>query len=117
MLMPARKGGPPAPDLRENDFFLLPATDFYWPSSEYVYHGKPALFTCGFIIHVQDVAGSATKLEVIETSPLVKIGKRLGISAHTGVFPQFFDDIRSVAPTAEDRLELLQELRRVMQDP
>jgi hypothetical protein len=107
-----------SPDLRENDFFLLlPATDFYWPSSEYVYRGKPALFACGFIIHVQDVAGSATKLEVIETSPLVKIGKRIGVSAHTGPLPQLFDDIRSVAPTTEDRLELLQELERVMQDP
>ena len=105
-----------SPDLRKDDFYLLPATDFYWPSSEYVYHGKPALFACGFIIHVQDVAGSATKLEVIETSPLVKVGKRIGLSAHTGPFPQLFDDIRSVAPTTEDRFDLLRELGRVVHD-
>jgi hypothetical protein len=102
-------------DLRKNDFYLLPPTDFYWPSSEYVYRGKPAPFACGFIVHLQATGSSMTRVEVIETLPLVKIGRRLGISAHTGPLPWFFDDIRPVAPTTEDRLELLGEFVRVLQ--
>jgi hypothetical protein len=102
-------------ELRNRDFYLLPSPDFYWPSSEYIYSEAPAQFTCGFIIHLQPTGESTTKMEVIETLPLVKIGKRLGVSAHTGPLPWFFDDIRPVAPTTEDRLDLLSEIERALQ--
>ncbi len=107
-----------SPESRRDDFYLLPLTDFYWPSSEYTYRGKPAQFTCDFVIHLEDAGNSTTKLEVIETSPVVKIGERFGWSAHTGLFPQFFYDIRQVAPTAEDRQELLEALEQtIKKDP
>src|SRR5712692_4129103 len=103
-----------SPESRRDDFYLLPLTDFYWPSSEYTYRGKPAQFTCDFVIHLEDAGNSTTELEVIETSPVVKIGERFGWSAHTGLFPQFFYDIRQVAPTTEDRQELLEALEQTI---
>jgi len=107
-----------SPESRRDDFYLSPQMDFYWPSSEYTYRGKPAQFTCYFIIHLEDAGNSTTKLEVIETSPVVKIGERLGLSAHSEPFPQFFYDIRQVAPTTEDRQELLEALEQtIKKDP
>ena len=107
-----------SPESRRDDFNLFTPSDFYWPSSEYTYRGKPAQFTCYFIIHLEDAGNSTTKLEVIETSPVVKIGERLGLSAHSEPFPQFFYDIRQVAPTTEDRQELLEALEQtIKKDP
>src|SRR6266853_78425 len=102
------------PESRRDNFYLSPRMDSYWPSSEYTYRGKPAQFTCNFIIHLEDAGNLTTKLEVIETSPEVKIGERLGKSAHTGPFPQFFLDIRQVPPTTEDRQELLEALEQTV---
>ncbi len=99
---------------RKDDFVLSPRGDVFWSSSEYTYRGKPAPFSCSFVIHLEPVEGTATRLEVIEASPIVRAGKWFGWSAHTGPFPRFFDDIRPVAPTVEDRQELLSSLERVL---
>ena len=103
-----------SPESRRDDFYLFARSDPYWPSSEYTYRGKPAQFTYNFIIHLEDTGNSTTKLEVIEAWPYVKMGKRFGWSAHTGPFPQFFDDIRQVPPTTEDRQELLEALEQAI---
>jgi hypothetical protein len=96
---------------RNDDFVLFPLGNLYWPSSEYSYRAKPAAFSCSFILHFEAVTNTATRVEIIEASPVVKAGKRFGWSAHTGPFPQFFDNIRFVAPTIEDRQELLRSLQ------
>lgn len=98
------------PALKQGDFYLFTPLDFYWPSSEYIYRQRPAEFTSNFVIHLEDIGNATTRVEAIEYLPTVRIGKRIGWSAHTGPFPQFFWDIRRVQPTTEDREELLSAL-------
>jgi hypothetical protein len=94
----------------QNDFYLFTPTDLYWASSEYTYGNRPARFTCNFILHLEPLESSKTRIDVIEYLPRVLVGKKLGWSGHTGPLPQLFDDIRIVSPTVEDRLELMNDL-------
>jgi hypothetical protein len=99
---------------RQNDFYVFSPTNLYWASSEYTYGKRPARFTCSFILHLEPLERSNTRIDVIEYLPRMLVGKKLGWSGHTGPFPQLFDDIRIVSPTVEDRLELLNDLGAVL---
>jgi hypothetical protein len=93
-------------NLRQNDFYLYePTGEKYW-DSEYSYKNAPAKFRCAFIIHVEPVGESGTRVEIFEFQPEVWVGEKLAWSAHS-VFPVLLHDIRSVQTTTGDRLEIL----------
>lgn len=95
---------------RKDDLFLYHPLDLFWPSEDFV-GGRPAPFTCHFVIHVEPAAGpAATRVEVLEYLPLVDAGRKLSPSAH-GVGIGFVRDLRLVPPTTADRVELLERIR------
>ncbi len=94
------------PQLRAQDFYLYePIGDYYW-ESEYFYKGRPAQFRCSFLIHLEPVGSSNTKLEIFEYQPTIWVGEYLGMSAHA-IFPTMLHDIRFVESTTADRKNLL----------
>jgi hypothetical protein len=74
--------------------------------SEYFAREKPLLFRTDFIIHVEALGQSQARVEVIETNPMVTVRRRfLPIGRH--LVPEFQAVRVRVAPTAEDRWEVL----------
>jgi hypothetical protein len=104
------------PEARQNDFYLFAPSGIYWQSAEYTYLGIPVQFICNFIIHASNNGDSGSRIEVIEIAPHVVVGKKLGLSAHTGPLPTVFHDKREVSPTTDDPLELLGVLQRALAD-
>ena len=82
----------------------------YWVSEYYV-ADQQAPFRCNFLIHLESSTAAATRIEVLELSPRVWAGKKFSVEAHG---PGTHLDIRDVAPTTADRVELLELLRRLI---
>lgn len=95
-------------DAKALDFFLYDPLDGYW-FSEYRRDGAPVRFRCDFILHLAPAAGGGTEVEAIEYLPRIWPGDRFELFGRRG--PRFYRDIRVVAPTAEDRSELLSAVR------
>lgn len=101
-----------AASARSADFYLYePSGDYYW-NSEYFSKGAPAKFRCAFIIHLEPLGSTTTKVEVLEYLPEIWVGKVFDPMGHSG--PGFYYDIREVGPTAADRTELLEIIRRAV---
>jgi hypothetical protein len=99
------------PELRGHDVYLYePTGDFYW-SSEYFYNRRPAKFRCSFLIHLEPVGSTRTKVEVFEYQPTIWVGRYLGMSAHA-IGPAMLSDIRSAKTTTADRQELLRIIQQ-----
>ncbi len=99
---------------RSADFYLYePSGDYYW-NSEYFSNGAPAKFRCAFIIHLEPLGSTKTKVEVLEYLPEICVGKVFDPLGHSG--PGFYYDIREVGPTEADRTELLEIVRRAVLD-
>jgi len=97
---------------RSADFYLYePSGDYYW-SSEYFSNGAPAKFRCAFIIHLEPIGATKTKLAVFEYLPEIWVGKVFDPMGHSG--PGSYYDIREVGPTEADRTELLEIIRRAV---
>ncbi len=95
------------PDVaRKNDFYVATFLDAYWPST-YFYNGVPAKFSCKFVLHLEP-AGDQTKIEVFEYQPEIWVGREFVLLGHHG--PDFYYDIRSVEPTAQDRVRILDRI-------
>lgn len=91
---------------RKNDLYLWDPLSAYW-QSEYSYQGQPAEFRCAFFIHFEPAGDRATKVEIIEYLPIVKLGESSRMAGHSG--PGFYD-IREVESTVTDRARLLQAI-------
>ena len=98
------------PRSRKDDFVLSTPSRYEWRSAEYLFQGKPAKFTCDFIIRMEDTGTSQTTIEIIEIMPTVTAGRRFEMPAH-GFVPQFFPNQQYVAPTNKDRQELLDAIK------
>ena len=97
---------------RRLDFYLYDFSDAdsrkdYW-TSDYYRGSEPVLFRCNFIIHHEPEDAGHTKVEIFEYAPRVWVGKKFGFERHG---PGFYLDIRKVAPTTSDRVELLALLK------
>ena len=103
------------PERRKDDLFLYHPLDVFWPS-EYRAGGRPAPFTCHFILHLEPDGPGRTRLEVLEFAPLVNAGRKLAPEAH-GVGLGRVDDLRPVPPTTRDRIELLERIRGAVERP
>jgi hypothetical protein len=103
------------PERRKDDLFLYHSLDVFWPS-EYRVGGKPAPFTCHFILHLEPDGPGRTRLEVLEVAPLVDAGRKLAPEAH-GVGVGRVDDLRPVSPTTRDRIELLERIQGAVPPP
>ncbi len=100
---------------RREDLFLYDFSDAddekdYWPSEYYV-DGRQVPFRCNFLIHLEPSGAAATAIEIFELSPRVWVGEKFSFEAHG---PGLYLDVRDVAPTTADRLELLQVVRQLM---
>ena len=97
-------------DLFAYDFSDADDARSYWVSEYYV-ADQQAPFRCNFLIHLESSTAAATRIEVLELSPRVWAGKKFSVEAHG---PGTHLDIRDVAPTTADRVELLELLRRLI---
>jgi len=93
---------------RQLDFYLYDFSDAdnredHW-TSDYYRGSKPVPFRCNFIIHHEPEGAGNTKVEIFEYAPRVWVGKKFGFERH-GL--GYHLDIRKVAPTTSDRVELL----------
>ena len=100
---------------RRLDFYLYDFSDAdnrkdYW-TSEYYRGSEPVLFRCNFIIHHEPEGAGHTKVEIFEYAPRVWVGKKFGFERH-GL--GYYLDIRKVAPTTSDRVELLALLEEAL---
>ncbi|HEV2844276.1 MAG TPA: hypothetical protein VG477_05475, partial [Thermoanaerobaculia bacterium] len=100
---------------RKHDLFLYRPLDVFW-FSEYQVRGKPAPFTCHFILHLEPDGPGRTRLEVLEYRPMVKAGRKFGLVPHS-VGPGSMSDLRLVPPTTRDRVELLERIRKALTSP
>ena len=97
---------------RQDDLFLYHPLDVFWPS-EYWVRGKPAPFTCHFILHLEPDGPGRTKIEVLEHEVLVDAGRRLAPERH-GVGFGRASNLRRVPPTTRDRMELLKRIEEAV---
>jgi hypothetical protein len=99
---------------REHDLYLFqPTGPHYWPS-EYRLDGSVLPFSTDFILHLRAVGVGRTRVEIIEVLPRVRLGRKWGFAKH-GVGPSRVDDVRAVAPSTRDRVELLARLVEALQ--
>lgn len=73
--------------------------------SEYQSRGKPVRFNTNFIVHVEPTPQGGTRVEIIENLPYVWPGEVFRFCGRAG--PNTYHDIRQVAPTTSDRIEML----------
>jgi hypothetical protein len=101
-------------NVRSADFYLYePSGDYYW-LSEYFSNAAPAKFRCAFIIHLEPLGSTKTKVAVLEYLPEIWVGKVFDPMGHSG--PGFYSDIREVGPTEADLTELLEIIRHAVLD-
>ena len=94
------------PRQRELDLYLFqPTGPHYWPS-EYQHGQRELPFSTGFLVHLQPLPSGRTRIEIIEVLPQVLFGDKWAWTKH-GVGFARVQDVRAVAPTTRDRLELL----------
>jgi hypothetical protein len=97
-------------DARSRDLYLYePSADYYW-YSEFRIGGTPVKFRCSFIIHLEALDSTRTRIEVLEYIPIIWIGRAFHLLGHAG--PGVYYDIREVPPTESDREELLELIKR-----
>jgi hypothetical protein len=102
------------PDERRRDDLLLNCkVGSFWPSEYQSPRGVSLPFITDFIIHLDSVSPESTRVEVIEYFPQVKAGKRFGFGHHA-LLPSIIDDVRSVRPTTQDRLHVLDRIRQAV---
>jgi hypothetical protein len=101
---------------RRDDLLLNCKVGPFWPSEYRSPRGVPLPFITDFIIHLDSVSPESTRVEVIEYFPQVKAGKRFGFG-HDALLPGFIDDVRSVPPTTQDRLHVLDRIRQALRSP
>lgn len=88
----------------------------FW-DSEYFYQDIPAPFITNFFLHLEPQGDQSTKVTVIEVHPGIVVGSRFVLLGHEFYGPHFEKDIRTVAPTTKDRVELLSYIENLaMQD-
>jgi hypothetical protein len=97
-------------DLFAYDFSDADDARAYWPSEYYV-EDRQAPFRSNFLIHLVPSGAAATEVEVLELSPRVWVGKKFSVEAHG---PGTYLDVRNVAPTTADRIELLELVRQLV---
>jgi hypothetical protein len=98
---------------RAEGLFLYHPLDVYWPSEDTI-GGRPAEFTCHFILHLEPAGSNRTRVEVLEYRPTVRAGKKLTWSAHS-LGPVYADRLLPVPPTAIDRQQLLARIEAVIE--
>jgi hypothetical protein len=99
-----------APEKKQNDSHLYePTGNHYW-TSEYYWNQQPAEFRSGFIVHLELQENSATRVEVYEYLPSIRVGKKLSFNRHGPPVPGLYADIRFVAPTTSDRQAVLRAI-------
>jgi len=99
-------------EARELDFYVrAPFKD--WPS-EYLVDDERARFNTDFLIHLSPIDDETTRIEVIEYSPKVTLGRDFRLCGRHLV-PHFTRDRRPVPPTTKDREEMLTIAVRVIQ--
>ena len=81
--------------------------------SEYETAAGPTKFRCGFILHFEQGRPLSTEVQVYEKTPQVWVGERWAFSRHRIGFGKV-RDIRFVAPTVKDRLDLLDALNGLL---
>ena len=91
-------------ETRTRDFYVWALSDHYW-FSEYHDGGEPVRFKTHFIVHLEPTSDSETSVEVIEYLPVVWPGDVFRWCGRAG--PNTYHDIRPVAPTTADRVEML----------
>jgi len=102
------------PAARSQDFYLFDLSDRSWQTAEYTRDSAPLRFKTDFIVHLEGGEGG-TAVEVIEYLPRLLLGKTFRLRGHHG--PDFYQDIRFVAPTTQDRVHLLEIVRRALARP
>ena len=80
--------------------------------SEYRSGGNPVRFNTNFIVHLEPTPQGATRVEVIEYLPVVWPGEVFRLCGRAG--PNTYHDIRQVAPTTGDRIEMLNLILSVL---
>ena len=86
--------------------------DVFWPAEAYLYDGGPAKFTTSFLIHFEAVDQETTAIEILEMQPIIWVGKKFGVGAHG---PGRFRDYRDVDQSLSERVDLLDFIRRLIQ--
>jgi hypothetical protein len=86
------------------DLYVWGLGEYYW-YSEYQAGGKPVRFNTAFIVHLEPTPEGGTRVEVIEYLPVVWPGEVFRLCGRAG--PNTYHDIRQVAPTTSDRIEML----------
>src|SRR5205823_2033208 len=93
------------PEARSNDLELGGGAEWY---SEYTANGKPVPFSCGFIIHLQELGPEQTRVEVLEVDPRIRFGETFVVGhGEAGFVP----DSKLVPPTTRDRVEMLERIQ------
>ena len=95
---------------RSDDLYVYSVTDLFWPS-EYLYEDKPAKFYSDFVLHLEPVTDTTTRVEVFEYLPRIWVGKSFQLGAHG---PCMCRDQRWVEQTHVDRVELLRAIGDVI---
>ncbi|MDA1315995.1 MAG: hypothetical protein O2968_21945 [Acidobacteria bacterium] len=89
-------------DERANDLYVFSVMYLFW-ASDYVYEGAPAKFYTDFLLHLEAVSDSVTRVEVHEYLPRIWVGKSFQLGAHG---PCMCRDQRWVEQTKTDRVAL-----------
>ncbi len=97
--------------LRGEDYYLHNALDTSWPS-EYYYNGKQTMFSCNFIIHLQAIGDSKTKIRLVEVFPKILAGSKFYILGRAG--PGFYFETQMVKQTTQDRVELMNLIKTLL---
>ncbi len=97
---------------RREDIFLENLGASFW-ISEYVVDGKPAPFSCSFILHLEPDGDQRTRVVVLEYQPRVDVGSKIDLTHHGFVL---VPDLQIVPPTTRDRVEVLERVQNVISD-
>lgn len=61
--------------------YLINPTDHFW-DSEYEHDGRPAKFSCNFILHIQAIGTDRSEVKVFEFLPRVRLATSWTITRH-----------------------------------
>jgi hypothetical protein len=94
------------PEQRMHDIHAYQIAGDSW-LSEYHVGGVAVEFRTDFLLHLEPIGETATRIEVLEAFPRANAGRRFGWAHHT-VLPGWKNDIRRVPPTVIDRERVLE---------
>jgi hypothetical protein len=101
-----------APNSHGKCYVMLGASDMKW-TSEYYVDGRPAPFSCSYLLELKPIGQSATSIEVFELRPFIEAGTVRTIGPSFGFVT--LQDRRDVSPTTSDRLAVLNFLKGKIQ--